>query len=177
MYSFIGQIKMFAGKVVPRYWAQCDGQLLSTQQYSALFSIIRTTYGGDGIHTFALPDFRGRAVVGQGNGPNLTNRLPGQKGGKESVTLTREQLGTHGHSATLIAENSLGTLQNPKGNMLGNTSSGNIYAPINTGNNKPMGAGSISVSPSGGPNPHNNMGPYTVVNYIICLRGEFPSRS
>ena len=173
----MAQIVMFGGNFAPRGWAFCNGQLLPINQYQALFSLLGTTFGGDGRTTFALPDFRGRAVVGAGNGAGLTPRSLGQKGGAEEVTLTVAEMGQHNHTATLIAENAVGTQPNPKDNMLGATPDALIYAPVTAGTDKAMGSESIVVNNNGGGNAHNNMGPYNTVNYIISLQGVFPSRS
>jgi len=177
MDPFMAQIIMFGGNFAPRGWALCNGQILPISQNQALFSLLGTTYGGDGRTTFALPDFRGRSVIGTGNGPGLTPRTLGQSGGQESVTLTVAEMGPHNHTATLIAENAVGSKANPKDNMLGATPNSKIYAPVTSGSDKVMGSGSITVNNNGGNLGHPNMGPYNVVNYIISLTGVFPSRS
>jgi len=177
MDPFMAQIVMFGGNFAPRGWALCNGQILPINQNQALYSLLGTTYGGDGRTTFALPDFRGRAVIGEGRGAGLTQRTLGQKGGSETVNLTIQEMGQHNHTATLVAENAEATEQNPKDNMLGATPNGNIYAPVTAGTDKTMGSGSISVTPNGGGVGHYNMGPYNTVNYIIALQGTFPSRN
>lgn len=177
MNPFIGQIVMFGGNFAPRSWALCDGQLLAISSNEALFSILGTTYGGDGRTTFALPDLRGRVPVHAGSGPGLTPRTLGSKGGQERVTLTIPELPSHNHIAVAHAENAVGTEQNPKDNMLGATPTQNIYAPITAGNDKAMGPGSVIVNNTGGNQSHNNMQPYCTVNYIICLLGVYPSRN
>jgi len=177
MNPFLGQIMMFGGNFAPRSWALCNGQLLPINQNQALFSLLGTIYGGDGRTTFALPDFRGRAAIGQGHGAGLTSRQLGQQGGTETVALTIAEMGQHNHTATLIAENAIGDQQNPKDNMLGATPNGPIYASVTAGTDKNMGAGSIVVNSNGNSIAHTNMGPYGVVNYIIALQGVFPSRN
>ncbi|MBT8231407.1 MAG: phage tail protein [Saprospiraceae bacterium] len=177
MDPFLGQIVMFGGNFAPRGWALCDGQLLPISQYSALFSILGTTYGGDGRTTFALPELRGRAAMHAGNGPGLTSRPLGQRGGQQDHVLTVQEMANHTHTAVMHGENAAGTSPNPAGNMLGATPSAKIYAPLTAGNDKAMGAGSVIVGNTGNSMPHNNMQPYLVVNYIIALQGTFPSRS
>lgn len=185
--AFIGEIKMFAGNFAPRSYALTDGQLLSIAQNTALFSILGTTYGGDGRTTFALPDLRGRVPMHAGTGPGLTARTLGERGGVESVTLTTAQLPAHNHtasattSATLHASNSAGTLNSPTGNVLADDGNDRIYS--NTAPNVTMSPAAITASTTvtindtGGNQPHINMQPYTVINFIICLQGIFPSRN
>lgn len=177
MDPFLGEIIMFGGNFAPRGWAFCDGQLLPISSNSALFSILGTIYGGDGRTTFALPDMRGRVAIHAGSGPGLTPHNLGSKGGEETHTLTVPEMPSHNHTATMHAENAVGTQQNPKDNMLGATPNGPIYAPITAGNDKAMGAGSVIVANAGGGQRHNNMQPFLTINYIIALMGAFPSRS
>ena len=169
---FIGQIGVFGFNFAPRGWAKCDGQLLPIANYTALYSLLGTTYGGDGRTTFGLPDFRGRAPISQGQGPGLTNRTIGQKGGSETVTLTANTMPTHTHVATLKATTSDGAPGAPTGKVL---------APKNqyfTGSsNTNMGATSISNANTGGSQAHANMQPYQVVNFCIALEGIYPSRN
>ncbi len=178
MQGFIGQIIMFGGNFAPRNWAFCDGQLLQISSNTALFSILGTTYGGDGRVTFALPDLRGRAPIGEGQGPGLTSRGLGQPGGSETNTLSILNLPAHNHAASGTIQ--LGTASNqPAGT--------NHFLPVTTGSNffsDTQGNGSLnsaSVSITTGNNgnnqPVNNMQPYGVVNYVICLVGLFPSRN
>lgn len=167
MEPFIGQIIMFGGNFAPRGWALCDGQLLSIAQHSALFSILGTTYGGDGVSTFGLPDLRGRAAVHAGTGPGLTHRPLGQKSGAETVTLTTNQIPSHNH--TLNARNDNSTTRDPTDNSLAQS---DTYVPRPA--NDPMNADSISKT--GGGQPHDNMQPFQVVNFIIALVGTYPSR-
>jgi microcystin-dependent protein len=140
MDSFIGEIGLFAGNFAPPGSAFLDGQLLQIADNTALFSILGTTYGGDGRTTFGLPDLRGRTAIGNGQGPGLTSRVLGQILGVEDVTLTEAQMASHTHTLPLP----------PPSDMTGST---------------------------GGSQPHNNMGPSTVLNYIIALSGVYPSRN
>ena len=168
---------MFGGNFAPRGWAFCQGQLLPIAQNTALFSILGTTYGGDGRTTFMLPDLQGRVPMQQGNGPGLNHVSLGEKGGWEKVGLNSTNIPNHNHTATLHGENAIGTEQNPKDNMLGATPDDLIYAPITAGNNKQMGSGSITIANTGSGTPHENMQPFAVTNYIIALVGAYPSRS
>lgn len=172
MEPFIGQVMLFGGNFAPRGWATCDGQLLAIASYSALFSILGTTYGGDGRTTFGLPDLRGRVPVHPGHGPGLSSRALGQRFGGESVQLTEAQMPSHSHGVRCLStQGSTGT---PSGNYLGGDRSGadDLYAPSQ---DAAMNAGMIA--PSGSSAPHDNMQPSLCVNYIIALQGIFPSRS
>ena len=166
---FIGEIIMFGGNFAPRRWAFCDGQLLSISQNSSLFSILGTTYGGDGRTTFGLPDLRGRAPVHAGNGPGLTPRSPGQKNGQENVTLAVAQIPPHTHKprSTDVQANQ----QLPGGHAMGDD--GNAI-PIYT--DTPT-TEMLETTATGGGQSHDNMQPYQVVNFIIALEGLYPSRN
>lgn len=172
MDPFIGEIVMFGGNFAPRGWALCDGQLLAISQNTALFSILGTTYGGDGRTTFALPDLRGRAPMHAGNGPGLTDRKLGAKVGNEQTTLNITNMPSHSHSMT--ASTSGPAQGDPSGGSLPTNGRGepNIYA---------AGAGTVamgsSTTPAGGNLPFSNIQPSLCVNYIIATVGVFPSRS
>lgn len=180
---FIGEVRMFAGNFAPRNWAFTDGQLLAISSNTALFSILGTTYGGDGRTTFALPDLRGRVSVHPGTGPGLTPRSLGQKSGSETNTLNVNQMPSHNHTAsttsTLRATTAGGTTEIPTGNVLADDGNDRIYAagPANTD----MGASAIesstTVGNAGAGQAVNNMQPWLGINHIICLQGIFPSRS
>jgi microcystin-dependent protein len=184
MEGMIGEVRMFGGNFAPRTWALCDGQLLPISQNTALFSIIGTIYGGDGRTTFALPDIRGRAVLGPGNGPGLSSYREGQRGGGETVIMTTAQMPSHSHSSVAKAT-ATGTTADPNGATFAtlaarvlSTPPANAqlsgYAPTSDAN---MNAGMVRVINTGGQQSINNMMPYQTVNYIICLQGIFPSRS
>ncbi len=179
MEPFIGQIIMFAGNFAPRGWALCDGQLLAISENSALFSILGTTYGGDGRTTFGLPDLRGRVPMHAGSGPGRTPRSLGSAGGSETNTLNVNQLPSHTHDAQAKvqtpASNDIGNQHSPEGNYpaaskeepytdAANTSMGEVKAEVTVGN-------------TGANQPINNVQPFQCVNYIIALQGEYPSRS
>lgn len=178
MTPFLGQIIMFGGTFAPRGWALCDGQLLPISGNSALFSILGTTYGGDGRTTFALPDLRGRVAMHAGNGPGLSPRRLGEKSGSETNTLNTAQMPSHNHAATGTVN--LGTAANA-------ASGSGAFLPISTGANfysdtagtadLNAGAVSVTVGNNGSNSPVNNMQPFQVVNYIIAMQGVFPSRN
>jgi microcystin-dependent protein len=174
--AFIGEIRMFGGNFAPRGWALCDGQLLPISQYTALFSLLGTTYGGDGRTTFALPDLRGRVPIHAGHGPGLSDYRLGQTGGQETVTLTTQQIPAHSHTASVsqAADSSVGTSDKPE-NMLPARNAASTPQYGTTANVNMSGA-SVSVGNTGGNLPHENMQPYVTVNYIIALEGIFPSR-
>ena len=165
MDPFIGEIIMFGGNFAPRGWALCEGQLLSISQNTALFSILGTTYGGDGRTTFGLPDLRGRAPIGAGNGPGLTPRPLGQKTGAETTLLQASNLPPHNHTASLNVSGSDATQSAA-------TANATIATPDVT-----LNASSVQTGKTGGGQPANNMQPVQVVNYIIALQGVYPSRN
>ncbi len=169
---FIAEIRIFAGNFAPRSWAFCNGQLLPIAQNTALFSLIGTTYGGDGRTTTALPNLEGRAVMHPGRGPGLTSRRLGQRTGVEMVTLSSDQTPTHTH--TLQARAKLGNENSPAGNSLAVGKGVGIY----TDDTNPLVNMDVSsLNNSGGSQSHNNMQPYIALNYIIALQGLYPSRS
>lgn len=168
---FIGEVQWFAGNFAPRGWALCDGQLLAISQNSALFSILGTTYGGDGRTTFALPDVRGRVMVHAGTGPGLTNRRLGQRGGTEIETLTADKMPSHTH--TQRASGGSATAVVPNGNVLASPGRTRLYDSGVA--NADMDASAITST--GGSQSHNNMQPYQALNCIIAVQGTFPSRN
>jgi microcystin-dependent protein len=172
--SFIGEVQMFAGNFAPRNWALCEGQLLPISQNTALFSIIGTTYGGDGRTTFALPDLRGRVVMHNGSGPGLSSYNLGQHGGAESVTLNQNQIPSHTHTDEVKGASPVGRGQSS------NTPEGTYWAEgasYATSLNTSMAANAVQIANTGGGQSHENRAPYMAVNYIICLNGVFPSRN
>ncbi len=172
---FIAQIMMFGGNFAPRGWALCDGQLLSIAQNTALFSILGTTYGGNGQTTFALPDLRGRVPIHPGQGPGLSPYVLGQMSGTENTTLLITNMPAHNHTATgaINANSAAANDSLPTGNYLAESA---IY---HTGTNTTMAANSVSVNVglAGGSQPFSILQPYTCVNFIIALEGIFPSRN
>lgn len=171
---YLGQISMFAGNFAPRGWAFCDGQLLPISQNQALFSLLGTTYGGDGVTTFALPDLRGRAPIHAGNGPGLSNYPLGQRGGLEQVTLAISQLPNHAHTAQVNATSPVGRGQGSDTPVNNFWAEGGSYSATS---NATMSANAVTVQPTGGNQPHENRQPYATINYIIALQGTFPSRN
>ncbi|WP_100405649.1 phage tail protein [Bacillus solitudinis] len=169
--QFIGEIRQFAGNYAPVDWAFCDGKVLSISENEALFSLIGTTYGGDGQTTFALPDFRGRIVLNQGSNPTTgTAYNQGQKSGTETVTLTEQQLPNHTHG--VAASSTAGTEPSPA-NALWAKAGYNQYS-----NQQPNQTMNVAVvSSTGGSQSHENMMPYLTVSYIIALTGYYPTRN
>ncbi|MGA8153990.1 MAG: tail fiber protein [Terriglobales bacterium] len=166
---YIGEIRYVAFNFAPQGWGLCDGQILPINQNQALFSLIGTTYGGDGVRTFALPDMRGRVPVATGQGTNLSNRVIGQLGGQETVALTVDQMPRHRHSlhASSAGANSLA----PAGSVLADSTQAiyNTQSPDAT--LKPG-----SVGKTGGGAPHENMPPFLAMTCVIALEGIFPSQ-
>ncbi|WP_400193058.1 phage tail protein [Hymenobacter sp. B81] len=179
MEEFIGIIKLFGGNFAPQGWAFCNGQLMSIAQNSALFSILGTTYGGDGVTTFGLPDLRSRVAVGMGQGPGLSNYVQGQMAGTENVTLLANQMPAHTHM--LNASSQPGATNAPAGGVLalpvGSTGGGEEVTVNAFGTAPDTTLNPASVGVSGGNMPHENLQPYLALNYIICLEGIYPSRS
>lgn len=170
---FIAEIRIFAGNFAPRGWAFCDGQLLPISQNTALFSLIGTTYGGDGRTTTALPNLKGRAPMHPGRGPGLTARRLGEKGGVENVTLTEAQMPNHTH--TLQGVQRPATQDDPAAQFYPGVTVGATPYRDSTGNLVDM-ADQALVN-TGGSQDHNNMQPFLAINYIIALVGLYPSRS
>ena len=178
MEPFIGTIMAFGFNFAPRGWAECNGQLLPISQNSALFSLLGTTYGGDGKTTFGLPDLRGRTAIHQGHGAGLSDRRMGTKTGEESVTLSLNQIPAHKHN--LKASASIADQASPENSLLAIPTENAIGANVmtyedNTGNLKNMNTASIENN--GGGQGHSNMQPSLTINYCIALVGIYPSRS
>jgi microcystin-dependent protein len=175
---FIGEVILFGGNFAPQGWAFCHGQLLSISQNTALFSLLGTTYGGDGQTTFALPDLRGRAPIGAGQGPGLNNRMLGSSGGEETHTLQVNELPPHDHAIQLelFASSSPAHRRSPDGAALAATNGEAVYSEPS--NLSPMSDDALdgTVANTGQGQAHNNMSPYLALNYIIALQGIYPSR-
>lgn len=171
--AYIGEIRIFSGNFAPQNWAFCNGQLVNIASNSALFAILGTIYGGDGKTTFALPNLNGRAAIHQGTGAGLTTRNIGAAGGLATVTLLTTQMPSHNHRAT--CNNDQTTNIEPAG-ALWTEQQGRGSRPVySVSGNTTMNA--LTVGQAGGSQAHNNMQPYLGVNFIICLVGEWPSRS
>lgn len=167
MNPFIGQLMCVGFNFAPKGWALCQGQLMSIQQNTALFSLLGTMYGGDGKTTFGLPDLRGRIPLGPGQGPGLQSYQQGEQAGVEAVTITSATLPSHSHAVN--GAEGEATEPSPAGATF--SSGGSYDANANAAMNEAM----IAVS-GGGSQAHENHQPYGVVNWIICLSGVFPPR-
>lgn len=178
MEGTIGEIRMFAANFAPRNWAYCNGQLLPIAQNQALFSILGTTYGGNGVQTFGLPNFQSRVAIGTGNGPGLTPVQLGSVIGSESNTITSANIPLHTHSiagtAKMLTTTTPANAPNPGGNYFANDGSPK-YKSTGTDTMKPATV-AVGLAPSGGV-PVPNIMPYTSISYIICLFGIFPTRN
>lgn len=172
---FLAEIIWFAGNFAPRGWAFCNGQILSIAQNTALFSLLGTTYGGNGQTTFALPDFRGRVEVGVGSGPGLPAVVLGEQSGTPTVTLNITQIPAHTHTVLEGANTTDGNpnaTKSPANNYPGYSDSAPLYATGSNANMAPLTCGI-----AGGSQPHNNMQPFLGMNYIIAIAGVYPSRN
>lgn len=165
---FLGEIRAFGGNFAPMGWALCNGQLLAIAQYSALFSILGTTYGGDGIRTFGLPNLQGAVPMHWGNGPGLTPRTIGEVGGASSVTVLSTQMPSHNHVAAVSGATA--DQASPAGNVPADATT--LYGPPPL----PVALTPTSLSIAGGSTPHNNMQPYLALTFIISLQGIYPPR-
>ena len=170
---FIGQVSYWAGNFAPRSWAFCDGQLLSIASNSALFSILGTTYGGDGRSTFGLPDARGRTIIHPGDGPGLSRRVLGEKLGQEYSIYLLNQLASHNHTGAMKA--STGAASGGTPTVLG--TGGTAFIGRSGTIDVTMSAGTAQINNTGGGQDMNNMQPSLATNCIISLFGVYPSRS
>ena len=178
MEGTLAEIRMFAGNFAPRGWAFCQGQILSIAQNTALFSLLGTTFGGNGQTTFGLPDLQGRVPVGTGQGPGLPNVNLGQVSGEPTHTLLITEMPAHNHTAqgTINASSGAGTSATPVGNYpAASTARDNQYAATQNATMNASAVG-VTVGIAGGSQPHNNMQPYLTLNYIICMEGIYPTR-
>jgi len=173
--QFVAEIRIFPFNFAPKGWAFCDGQLLPISQNTALFSLLGTTYGGDGKSNFALPNLQGSTPMQQGQGPGLSLRDLGEQSGEQNVTLLQTEMPAHTHTA-------LGSTGSTSASPVGNAwasgaklGGGNIYTPSVPANNVQMNPLALSIS--GGNLPHNNMMPYLTLNFCIALQGIFPPRT
>ncbi len=173
---FVAEIRMFAGSFAPKGWALCNGQIMPISQNTALFSLLGTTYGGDGRSTFALPDLQGRSPVHHGWGAGLDTVDLGQQLGSPTVTLIGSEIPAHSHPVASAPDGTRGTTGNPSGAAWATSRIGRATEELYGGGagTLTMGPGALSVE--GGDQPHNNMPPYLVLNFIIALQGIFPPR-
>jgi len=175
---FVAEIRIFPFNFPPKGWAFCDGQLLPLSQNTALFSLLGTTYGGDGKSTFALPDLQGSSPMhtGSGQGPGLSQRFEGEQGGSETITLLLSEIPLHTHTVGRALD-ALGDSTTPVNSIW--AQAGSLRAAVNSYNpGPPTGAmKSDVIQPAGGGLPHNNMQPYLTLNFCIALQGVFPPRT
>jgi microcystin-dependent protein len=169
---FVAEIRMFGFNFAPKGWAFCNGQLLPLSQNTALFSLLGTTYGGDGKSTFALPDLQGSAPMHPGQGQGLSQRFLGEQSGTPFVTLLISEIPLHTHN--MQANAAPATLNAPdNGRAIARSSGGNVYKANQNPDSQMAFQG---LAPAGGSLPHNNMQPYLTVNFCIALQGVFPAR-
>jgi microcystin-dependent protein len=167
---YIGEIRLFGGNFAPVGWMLCQGQTLPISEYDTLFTLIGTTYGGDGQETFNLPDLQGRIPIHNGQGTGQTYQI-GEKSGVEAVTLTAQQIPVHNHA--LVASGHIADQGSPANNVPAQSSVADLY--IEDVPNSPMAAN--AVGPAGGSQPHDNMPPFLGLNFIISLYGIYPSQT
>lgn|SRR5262249_44831085 len=168
---FIGEIRMFGGNFPPEGWALCDGRLLLIRDYQPLFSLIGTTYGSDGLNTFALPDLRGCIPLHQGQGQGLSNRTIGQTGGEEAVVLTESQMPVHSHPVFCFKGD--GNQSTPNNTVWAKNAALSPYSK-SMADLRSMETGAFGAA--GGSEAHENRMPYLAINFIIALTGVFPPR-
>ena len=174
---FVAEIRMFGFNFPPTGWAFCDGQLMPISQNTALFSLLGTTYGGDGKSTFALPNLQGSAVMHSGQGPGLTDRLLGEVAGEQAVTLLQSEIPAHNHvlSVSTAQADEEGS-KDPSNNALGRgQASATLYAPFPSATTVTMDPQTLGIA--GSSLPHNNMMPSLTMNFCIALQGIFPPRA
>ncbi len=170
---FVAEIRIFPFNFAPKGWAWCDGQLMPLSQNTALFSLLGTTYGGDGKSTFALPDLQGHAPMHPGQGPGLSLHDLGEMGGSDTVTLLQSEIPAHTH---LVGAQTvpLGSVTTPTGNVLTKPASGNLY---DTTSPASVAMSAQALAPAGGDAPHNNLMPYLTFYFCIALQGVYPPRT
>jgi microcystin-dependent protein len=168
---YVGEIRMFAGNFAPAGWMLCQGQTLPISENDILFTLIGTTYGGDGEETFNLPNLASRVPMHMGTGPDSVTYQIGEAAGTESVTLTVQQIPIHTHA--MIATADVGTASSPDSNILAQSANIKAYAEVNPN----QGMAATMVGPQGGNQPHENCQPFLVINFIISLFGRFPSQT
>jgi microcystin-dependent protein len=177
--QYIGELRMFGFTFAPNGWALCNGQILPISQNTALFSLLGTTYGGNGTTNFALPNLQGNVPINSGQGPGLSSYVLGQTGGEQNVTLIQSQMPAHNHTLPAVAATATSSSPGGGGMVAEGKGSGRGAFTINSYS---AASGSTNLNPalagqSGGNMPHNNMQPYLVMNWCIALNGIFPPRS
>jgi microcystin-dependent protein len=169
--QFVAEIRIFPFNFAPQGWAFCDGQLLPISQNTALFSLLGTTYGGDGKSNFALPNMRGSAPMHPGQGPGLSLHDLGETAGSDTVTLLESEIPAHSHAVNASAAD--GTTGIPSGQLVANGVDVNMYTTTFTA----TALNANAVDPAGGDQPHSNLQPYLTLNFCIALQGVFPPRN
>src|SRR5207253_2188622 len=175
MDPFVAEIRIFPFNFAPKGWAWCDGQLMPISQNTALFSLLGTTYGGDGKSNFALPDMQGNAPMHPGQGPGLSLHDLGETGGSETVTLLQSEIPAHSHAMQNAPTGFAANTNTCTNNSMGKSSQGNVYIPFNAANVVQLSPSALT--PAGGDQPHNNMQPYLTLNFCIALQGVYPPRT
>jgi microcystin-dependent protein len=175
MDPFVAEIRIFAGNFAPVGWAFCNGQILPISQNTALFSLIGTQFGGNGTTNFALPNLQGSVPMGQGNGAGLTPRVVGETGGEQDVTLSQNTMASHTHQMSGVA--TAGTTTTPDPTVALANPNPAADAAYQTSLGSPTTLNANAVTPAGGGQPHNNLQPFLVLNFIIALQGIFPARA
>ena len=173
MDPFVAEIRIFPFNFAPKGWAWCDGQIMPLSQNTALFSLLGTTYGGDGKSNFALPNLQGSAPMHPGQGPGLSLHDLGETGGSETVSLLESEIPFHSHA--LMANSLLGNTHDPASNALSRSGGGFAYQTNSTQNLVAMA--DQSIAPAGGDQPHNNLQPYLAFYFCIALQGVYPPRT
>lgn len=169
---FVAEIRIFPFNFAPRGWAWCDGQLLPLSQNTALFSLLGTTYGGNGSSNFALPDLQGRAPMHPGQGPGLSLHDLGETGGSETVTLLESEIPSHSHTLTAWSQDPADRFD-PTGASLSRSNNGQAWGAANN----LVSMSNNTLAPAGGDAPHNNLQPYLTFYFCIALQGVFPPRT
>jgi microcystin-dependent protein len=170
--QFLAEIRIFPFAYAPKGWALCDGQILPISQNTALFSLINSYFGGNGVNTFGLPNMQGNVPIHVGQGPGLSPYNLGQRGGTPIVTLLPNEMPSHSHTVESAAPNFAGTTNVAGGNSFAKSAQGNAYTAPGAFVN--MSAAAVTMVGSGG--PHNNMMPYLTLSFCIALQGIFPVR-
>ncbi|HEY1751147.1 MAG TPA: tail fiber protein [Caulobacteraceae bacterium] len=175
---FLGEVKMFAGNFAPRNFSLCNGQILPIAQFTALFSLLGTNFGGNGSSNFGLPNFEGLSPMSQGTGPGLTQRDVGEFGGTENVTLLLTEIPSHNHSWQVGEEVTAGSGTNAPttSTYVGEATPSKIYAPL-SGSPQMVSLATNMIQAAGSGLPHSNQQPYLVVSFIIAMAGIFPQRN
>jgi microcystin-dependent protein len=172
MDPFVAEIRIFPFNFAPKGWAFCDGQILPLSQNTALFSLLGTTYGGDGKSNFALPDMQGNTPMHPGQGPGLSLPDLGETGGSDTVSLLESEIPAHSHS--LMAFSGVGNRTTPVNNSISRVTGATPYVP---GSPALVNMADVAITPAGGDQPHNNMMPYLTMNFCIALQGVYPPRT